>query len=51
MGERVRLVPLAAPYAMRQAICFAFMKVRERDPNILALSSVCRVLARQLALG
>jgi LysR family malonate utilization transcriptional regulator len=47
MGDRVKLLPLAPPYALRQAICFAFLKVRERDPNILALASVCRVLARE----
>jgi len=50
MGDRVRLVPLAAPYALTQTISFAFMKVRERDPNLLVLASVCRILSRQLAL-
>ena len=49
MGDRVKMVPLAAPYALRQTICFAFLEVRERDPNLLVLASVCRVLARQLA--
>ena len=51
MGDRVRLVPLAAPYALKQTIGFTFMKVRERDPNLLVLASVCRILARQMAAG
>jgi len=42
LGDRVQLVPLAAPYRLRQTIGLAFMRVRERDPNILALSAVCR---------
>ena len=42
LGDRVQLVPLAEPYRLRQTIGLAFMRVRERDPNILALSAVCR---------
>jgi len=49
MGDRVKLVPLVAPYAQRQTLCFVFMKVRERDPNLLVLASVCRSVARQVA--
>jgi LysR family malonate utilization transcriptional regulator len=42
LGDRVQLVPLTEPYRLRQTIGLAFMRVRERDPNILALSAVCR---------
>jgi LysR family malonate utilization transcriptional regulator len=42
LGERVQLVPLAKPYRLQQTIALAFLRVRERDPNILALSAVCR---------
>jgi hypothetical protein len=38
----VQLVPLAESYRLRQTIGLAFMRVRERDPNILALAAVCR---------
>jgi LysR family transcriptional regulator, malonate utilization transcriptional regulator len=42
LGDRVRLLPLSRPYRLRQTIGLAFMRVRERDPNVLALSAVCR---------
>ena len=42
LGDRVQLVPLSEPYRLRQTISLTFMRVRERDPNILALSAVCR---------
>ena len=48
MGDRVKLVPLAAPCVLEQTISFACMQVRERDPNLLVLASVCRILARQM---
>ena len=42
VGDRVQLVPLAEPYRLRQTISLTFLRVRERDPNILALAAVCR---------
>ncbi|MDR3413358.1 MAG: LysR family transcriptional regulator [Formivibrio sp.] len=42
-GNRVKLIPLEARYRMRQTIGLVFLHARERDPNILALSSVCRL--------
>jgi len=42
-GDRVKLIPLQPRYRMRQTIGLAFLRARERDPNILALSSICRV--------
>ncbi|MDR3371519.1 LysR family transcriptional regulator [Rhodoferax sp.] len=42
-GERVKLIPLQPRYRMRQTIGLVFLRARERDPNILALSSICRI--------
>jgi LysR family malonate utilization transcriptional regulator len=46
-SERVQLLPLQAKYRMRQTIVLAFLRSRERDPNLLALSSLCRQSARR----
>jgi len=45
----VRLVPLRAPYLMRQKICVVFLRTRERDPNLLSLLTACRLHAAELA--
>ncbi|WP_420473959.1 LysR family transcriptional regulator [Noviherbaspirillum sp. ST9] len=42
-GEKIKLIPLKYPFAMRQTIGLSFLRVRERDPNLLALSAVCRM--------
>lgn len=42
-GEKIQLIPLKQPCSMRQTIGLSFLRVRERDPNILALSAVCRM--------
>jgi LysR family malonate utilization transcriptional regulator len=34
---------------MRQTIGLSFLRSRERDPNLLALVSVCRVSKQSLA--
>lgn len=39
---RIRLLPLQDGFAMRQQIGLSFLRVRERDPNLLALQTVCR---------
>lgn len=43
---KVQLIPLQMPYRMRQTIGLSFMRTRERDPNLLALASVCRMAHR-----
>lgn len=42
-GDKVQLIPLKQQYSMRQTIGLSFLRLRERDPNILALSAVCRM--------
>lgn len=42
----VRFVPLAEGQGARQTIGLCFLKARERDPNLLALSSVARLFVR-----
>jgi LysR family transcriptional regulator, malonate utilization transcriptional regulator len=42
-GEKIQLIPLKQPFLMRQTIGLSFLRVRERDPNLLALSAVCRM--------
>ena len=44
--DKVQLIPLQAPYSMRQTIGLSFMRTRERDPNLLGLASVCRLSHR-----
>jgi LysR family malonate utilization transcriptional regulator len=44
--DKVQLIPLQSKYLMRQTIGLSFMRTRERDPNLLALSSVCRIAHR-----
>jgi LysR family malonate utilization transcriptional regulator len=44
--DKVQLIPLQPQYLMRQTICLSFMRTRERDPNLLAIASVCRVANR-----
>jgi LysR family transcriptional regulator, malonate utilization transcriptional regulator len=43
-GDKVQLIPLKQPYSMRQTIGLSFLRVRERDPNLLALGAVCRMV-------
>lgn len=43
-GDKVQLIPLKADYRMQQTIGLSFLRVRERDPNLLALAAVCRML-------
>ena len=44
--DKVQLIPLQPPYLMRQTIGLHFMRTRERDPNLLAIASVCRMAHR-----
>jgi len=44
--DKVQLIPLQPQYLMRQTIGLSFMRTRERDPNLLALASVCRMAHR-----
>jgi LysR family malonate utilization transcriptional regulator len=43
VGQRLLMIPLDARYAMRQTISLSFRRVRERDPNLLALAAACRM--------
>jgi LysR family malonate utilization transcriptional regulator len=43
-GGKLQFIPLSAQYLMRQTIGVSFLRVRERDPNLLALAAVCRML-------
>jgi LysR family malonate utilization transcriptional regulator len=44
--DKVQLIALQPQYLMRQAIGLSFMRTRERDPNLLALASACRMAHR-----
>ena len=43
-GDKLQLIPLKKEFLMRQTIGLSFLRVRERDPNLLALVAVCRML-------
>lgn len=45
VAHRVALVPLAGP-TIRQTIGLGFLHRRERDPNLLALATVCRLTVK-----
>ena len=47
--DKVQLIPLQPRYLMRQTIGLSFMRTRERDPNLLALASVCRMAHRAMS--
>ena len=42
LPHNVQLIPLQHKYLMRQTIALNFLRTRERDPNLLALLTVCR---------
>jgi LysR family malonate utilization transcriptional regulator len=44
--DKVQLIPLQPKYLMRQTIGLSFARNRGRDPNLLALASVCRLAHR-----
>ena len=48
MPQKVQLIALQPKYAMRQTIAVNFLRTRERDPNLLALLSVCRTAKAEL---
>lgn len=48
MPQKVQLIPLQGRYLMRQTISLNFLRTRERDPNLLALLSVCRLARADL---
>ena len=50
-GDKVELIPLKSDYLMRQTIGLSFLRVRERDPNLLALAAVCRMLKHRTPAG
>lgn len=46
--HQVKLIPLAPQYTLQQTICLVIPKLREREPNLLALTAECRMLAASL---
>jgi LysR family transcriptional regulator, malonate utilization transcriptional regulator len=46
-GAKLQLIPLKPEFLMRQTIGVSFLRVRERDPNLLALAAVCRMLSHR----
>lgn len=48
MPQGVQLIPLQPKYLMRQTISLNFLRTRERDPNLLALLSACRVVKNDM---
>lgn len=48
-SQKVQLISLQRKYLMRQSIGLNFLRTRERDPNLLALLSVCRNTKADLA--
>jgi LysR family malonate utilization transcriptional regulator len=45
-AKNVAFVPLTAEYDMKQSIGLSFLRRRERDPNLLGLAAVCRMLMK-----
>jgi len=48
MPQKVQFIALEPRYLMRQTIALNFLRTRERDPNLLALLSVCRLAKADL---
>jgi LysR family malonate utilization transcriptional regulator len=48
LPSAVRLLPLQPRYRMPQRIVVAFLRTRERDPNLLSLLAACRQYAAEL---
>ncbi|KQP11932.1 LysR family transcriptional regulator [Pseudorhodoferax sp. Leaf267] len=49
LPPNVRLVPLQERYRVRHTIALCFLRMRERDPNLLALLAVCRSVKASLS--
>jgi LysR family malonate utilization transcriptional regulator len=45
-GDQITFIPLKEEFQVRQTIGLCFLRVRERDPNLLALAAVCRMAQR-----
>lgn len=45
-AKNVAFVPLTAEYDIKQSIGLSFLRRRERDPNLLGLAAVCRMLTK-----
>ena len=43
--HKLQLIPLDEPFRARQTIGLSFLASRERDPDLLVLASVCRLVA------
>jgi LysR family malonate utilization transcriptional regulator len=48
MPQEIQFIPLQPKYLMRQTIGLHFLRSRERDPNLLALLTVCRLARTKL---
>jgi len=42
LPKKVQLIPLHEKYVQRQKISVSFLRIRERDPNLLAFLATCR---------
>ena len=51
LPREVRLIPLEERFRMKQKICVAFLRTRERDPNLLSLLAACRSCTAQLEVN
>ncbi|BEP71554.1 MULTISPECIES: LysR family transcriptional regulator [unclassified Variovorax] len=49
LPHNVQLIPLQPKYLMRQTIALNFLRTRERDPNLLALLTLCRTSKAELS--
>lgn len=47
LAGKVQLIPLQAKFRLRQQIGLNYLRSRERDPNLLTLASVCRMLKQE----
>ncbi|XAH23829.1 LysR family transcriptional regulator [Xylophilus sp. GW821-FHT01B05] len=50
-GHKLQFIALEEKYRARQSIGLSFLKPRERDPDLLLLASVCRVVVGAGRLG
>lgn len=46
-SPKIQLIPLTAPYRIKQRISLILPRSRERDPNLLALSAECRLFCSE----
>lgn len=45
-GEQIQFIPLEEKFQVHQTIGLCHLKLREHDPNLLALAATCRMVSR-----